>query len=468
MDKFAKKALSLVGIRPPRLVRRMPILPPGALFPLDNQRKERVEGTLAGASILCVAAGASTESQPINNMIRVAGGKILDSSSDRCSGIVLDARGVRSVHELTSLFTALRPRLPLLDRNGRLVVVSATQAGTSSGKPKDAVIAASSSSVAEAIHGFTKSVAKEIAHKGATANTLQLLTDASHGYSGFAGPLQFLLSSRSAFVTGQRIFVSPQSAAVPSTSETDLFNVSGKKILITGASRGIGECIARLLYAEGADLILLDHPAALQSLGETAEMLDAKLISLDVSDQDAPSTLLHFLQNSLGIDRLDAVVHNAGITRDKTFKNMSEANFQAVINVNLESISRMDELLYGNLLQPGSKAVYMSSISGIAGTFGQTNYSCSKAGVIGYVNGLAAASGAHGVGVNAIAPGFIETEMTAKIPFIKRTVGRYMNSLLQEGYPVDIAESVLFFTSCASDCVQGSTLRVCGGHIIGQ
>jgi 3-oxoacyl-[acyl-carrier protein] reductase len=317
------------------------------------------------------------------------------------------------------------------------------------------------------VHGFTKSIAKEVAHKGATANTLQL---PSSSKNGVAGPLQYLLSNRSAFVTGQRLVVSPSppSSSTPSLPESDLFSVSGKKVLITGAARGIGECIARLLHAEGADLILLDHPAALQSLGKTAEMLNAKLISLDISDKGSPSTLLHFLQSSLGIDRLDAAVHNAGITRDKTFKNMTEANFQAVINVNLESISRLDESLYGTLLQPGSKAVYMSSISGIAGTFGQTNYSCSKAGVIGYVNALASASAAHGVGVNAIAPGFIETEMTAKIPFVKRTVGRYMNSLLQEGYPVDIAEAVLFFISRASDTVQGNTLRVCGGHIIGQ
>ena len=125
-------------------------------------------------------------------------------------------------------------------------------------------------------------------------------------------------------------------------------------------------------------------------------------------------------------------------------------------------------MLFQHSLRPGSKSVYLSSTSGLAGNFGQSNYSCSKAGIIGYVEALGASVDHHGIGVNAIAPGFIETEMTKKIPFVTRNVGRHMNALLQGGYPIDIAEAALFLSSPAAVGVNGNTLRVCGLHVVGN
>ncbi len=168
----------------------------------------------------------------------------------------------------------------------------------------------------------------------------------------------------------------------------------------------------------------------------------------------------------------DIVIHNAGITRDKTFLRMNDTQWSSVLDVNLSSIIRIDEMLFcrsKNILSSRGRVVYLSSIAGIAGGFGQTNYSCSKAGVMGYVAARAAelSASASKIGVNAIAPGFIETEMTKAIPFMIRNIGRRMNALNQGGYPADIAETALFLSSEASRAMNGITLRVCGKHRVG-
>ena len=149
---------------------------------------------------------------------------------------------------------------------------------------------------------------------------------------------------------------------------------------------------------------------------------------------------------------------------------MSEDQFRTVLDVNLASIIRIDDLLLCHkkgVIGSGGRLVYLSSIAGIAGGFGQTNYSCSKAGVVGYVASRAAEVSSRGIGINAIAPGFIETEMTKAVPFFIRNVGRRMNALNQGGYPADIAEAALFLSSSASKSLNGVTIRVCGKHRVG-
>lgn len=203
--------------------------------------------------------------------------------------------------------------------------------------------------------------------------------------------------------------------------------------------------------------------------------LGGKYLPMDVTNERSPE-LLHqsisesFQPTSSNGSLLDIVVHNAGITRDKTFNKMKEDQFRSVIDVNLASILRLDEMLLcrKNLIMGhGSRLVYLSSIAGIAGGFGQTNYACSKAGVVGYVASRAKEVAAWGIGVNAIAPGFIETEMTKAIPFAIRNVGRRMNALNQGGYPADIAEAAVFLSSPASEALNGVTMRVCGKHRVG-
>jgi 3-oxoacyl-[acyl-carrier protein] reductase len=207
--------------------------------------------------------------------------------------------------------------------------------------------------------------------------------------------------------------------------------------------------------------------------------LGGSYLALDVTNEQSPDLLYESITKSFQPSAasagasgslVDAVVHNAGITRDKTFKGMSEDQFRTVLDVNLASIMRLDEMLLcrsRHVIGSGGRLVYLSSIAGIAGGFGQTNYSCSKAGVVGYVAARAADVSPWGIGVNAIAPGFIETEMTKAIPFAIRNIGRRMNALNQGGYPADIAEAALFLSSSASSALNGVTVRVCGKHRVG-
>ena len=156
----------------------------------------------------------------------------------------------------------------------------------------------------------------------------------------------------------------------------------------------------------------------------------------------------------------DIVVHNAGITRDRTLARMSGDEWDSVLAVNLESIERINEALVDV-----RRIVCVSSVSGIAGNRGQANYATSKAGVIGVVDDLAPRL--SGATINAVAPGFIETRMTAAMPLATREAGRRMNSLAQGGLPVDVAETVAWLASPGSAGVNGNVVRVCGQSLIG-
>ncbi|MEO6021239.1 MAG: SDR family oxidoreductase, partial [Knoellia sp.] len=164
----------------------------------------------------------------------------------------------------------------------------------------------------------------------------------------------------------------------------------------------------------------------------------------------------------------DIVVHNAGITRDKLLANTEADRWDSVLQVNLLSILRMNEALIP-AIRDGGHIVNVSSIAGIAGNRGQTNYAASKAGVIGMTQSLAADQAIldKGVTVNAVAPGFIETEMTAKVPFATREIGRLTNSLQQGGLPIDVAETIGYFAWDANRAVTGNVVRVCGQMLLG-
>jgi 3-oxoacyl-[acyl-carrier protein] reductase len=162
----------------------------------------------------------------------------------------------------------------------------------------------------------------------------------------------------------------------------------------------------------------------------------------------------------------DIVVHNAGITRDRTLARMSEDEWDSVLAVNLESIERITAALVDGLPR-GGRIVCVSSVSGIAGNRGQANYATSKAGVIGVVDELAPMLAQRQGTINAVAPGFIETRMTAAMPLATREAGRRMNSLAQGGLPVDVAETVAWLASPGSAGVNGNVVRVCGQSLIG-
>lgn len=163
----------------------------------------------------------------------------------------------------------------------------------------------------------------------------------------------------------------------------------------------------------------------------------------------------------------DVIVHNAGITRDKMLANMKPELWDLVININLSAIERVNEYLMNNQgINANGRIVCVSSISGIAGNLGQTNYAASKAGVIGVVK-MTAPFLQQGVTINAVAPGFIETQMTAAIPFTIREAGRRMNSMSQGGLPVDVAETIALFAATGSSGLNGNVVRVCGQSLPG-
>jgi 3-oxoacyl-[acyl-carrier protein] reductase len=237
--------------------------------------------------------------------------------------------------------------------------------------------------------------------------------------------------------------------------------------VVTGAARGIGASIARVMARDGASVVAVDVPAAGQSLAEVANEIGGTALQLDITAPDAAQRLIAHLRERHG--GVDVVVHNAGITRDKLLVNMDAARWNPVMAVNLQAQLDTTQALLDaeGLLGSGARVVCVSSQSGIAGNRGQTNYAASKAGVIGMVRAWAPAFAERGATINAVAPGFIVTEMTARMPFGTREIGSRINSLQQGGLPVDVAETIAWLAQPGSAGVNGQVVRVCGQSMLG-
>jgi 3-oxoacyl-[acyl-carrier protein] reductase len=242
--------------------------------------------------------------------------------------------------------------------------------------------------------------------------------------------------------------------------------LNGKVALVTGAARGIGAAIAEVLAREGAHVVGLDVAPMADELAAVTGRLGGSSLAADITDDDAPPVIAeHLLGHHGGVD---VVVHNAGVTRDKTLGRMTQEQWSKVVAINLTAPQRItEELLARDAIRRNGRIIGVSSISGIAGNAGQTNYSTSKAGVIGFVQAYAPALAKRGVTINAVAPGFIETQMTAAMPLAIREAGRRMNSLSQGGLPVDVAETVAWLAAPGSAGVSANVVRVCGQSLIG-
>ena len=370
---------------------------------------------------------------------------------ERFSALVFDATGMKSTEDLRAVYDFFHPTIKKLAAHGRVLVIGLSPASCR---------APAKAAAHQALEGFVRSVAKEVGKRGATAN---LVWQANGAEQALDSSVRFFLSARSAYVSGQVAKISKTAEITPADPAKPL---AGKVALVTGASRGIGASIAETLTRDGATVIGLDIPQAMEDLKSVTDAIGGKALGCDITDANAPTQIADFIKAHF--DGVDLVIHNAGITRDKTLGNMPEHFWDMTIAVNLTAEEHIDEeLMKQSLLRENGRIVCISSISGIAGNFGQTNYSTAKSGVIGYVEAMAKQV-KNGVTINAIAPGFIETQMTAAMPLTIREAGRRMNSLSQGGLPVDVAEAIAWYCNPASNGVNGNVVRVCGQSLIGK
>lgn len=361
--------------------------------------------------------------------------------------VIFDASGIQNSEDLIELHKFFNPISRQIQNSGRVIVIGLTPETAPTVKQAIAQ---------RALEGFVKSVGKEF-KKGIAADLILVDADAA---KNLESSLRFLISPRSAYVSGQVIHVSKANVVDVDWAKP----LAGKTALVTGASRGIGEAIAHVLARDGAHVICLDVPQQQADLDRVASEIGGSTLAIDITAADAGEKIKAAAAAQGG---LDVIVHNAGVTRDKTLANMKPEMWDLVININLSAAERINDYLLENKgLNANGRIVCVSSISGIAGNLGQTNYAASKAGVIGLVK-FTAPILKDGITINAVAPGFIETQMTAAIPFAIREAGRRMNSMSQGGQPVDVAETIALFAATASTGLNGNVVRVCGQSLLG-
>ncbi len=350
----------------------------------------------------------------------------------RVDALVFDATSLETAEDLRQAYDFLHPWARRVSQRVLVLV-----------RPQPSV-------VSKALESLVRSFSKELGRKGATANLVRIEPGAEDRAEAL---IRFLLSDRSAFVSGQPFLLR---SLAPAQKPSWTRPLDGKRALVTGSARGIGKATARRLVMEGAQVFVGDRPDDAELVEAVAAEIGGEAFLCDVTHEDAPQRVA-----DLG---LDIVVHNAGVTRDRTLGKMKPESWDLALAVNLLAPIRITEALD---LPVGGRVICLSSIAGIAGNAGQTNYSTSKAGLIGYVASKSAELAERGATINAIAPGFIETRMTAAIPVGIREAGRRLSSLSQGGLPLDIAEVVTFLASPGSSGLTGQVVRVCGQALIG-
>ncbi|GAA1747928.1 3-oxoacyl-ACP reductase [Luedemannella helvata] len=395
-------------------------------------------------------AGAGRAAGPARAVLTAAAVEVLPErgTAPTLAAIVYDATDLATPADLADVHAALHPAVRSLIPSGRVIVFSS---------PSESAPAAVATQ--QALEGFVRSLGKELG-RGSTA---QLVRVAPGAEGNLASTLRFLLSGRSAYVSGQVIDVGTGSAPIPADWNRPL---AGRVALVTGAAGGIGAATARVLARDGAHVVCLDVPAAGDELAAVANGVSGEATQLDLTAADAAERICDLF--AARHDGLDIVVHNAGVTRDRTLGRMGDAEWSQVIAVNLTAPERITQaLLDEKLVRSGGRIIGVSSIAGLAGNRGQTNYAASKAGVIGLVRGWAPVLADRGITVNAVAPGVIDTAMTARMPPMLREAARRMNSLAQAGLPVDVAETIAWLAAPATGGVTGNVVRVCGQSLLG-
>ncbi|MGE1083333.1 3-oxoacyl-ACP reductase [Pseudomonas shirazensis] len=364
----------------------------------------------------------------------------------KLKAVVFDASHLSDSDQLCQLREFFQPLLRSLAPSAHVVIL---------GRAPESLSDPLASVAQRALEGFSRSLGKEL-RNGATAQLLYVSEEADEQLEG---ALRFFLSPKSAFISGQVLRLQGCASQVQDWTRP----LAGRRALVTGAARGIGAAIAQTLARDGAEVILLDVPQARQDLEALAARLGGRALALDICASDAAEQLLAGLPEGI-----DIVVHNAGITRDKTLANMTPDYWDAVMAVNLKAPQVLTQaLLDAGALGDNARIILLASVSGIAGNRGQSNYAASKAGLIGLAQAWAPSLASRGASINAVAPGFIETHMTASMPMGLREAGRRLSSLGQGGRPEDVAEAVAWLSQPGSGAVTGQALRVCGQALMG-
>ena len=429
----------------------------GLPSPVKLERYERGQPVVTGAVLFGAAPGARLTGavaqvlEAIDAEVHTVYNPETTDEDQRFKALVFDASGIADSAQLREAYAFFHPTIRRVCSSGRVIVLGIL--------PDDAADPRQATAQA-ALEGLVRSIAKEV-RQGATA---QLVYVGQKAEDQIESTLRFYLSPKSAYVSGQVVRIG--ASALNADGMDWEHPQAGRFALVTGASRGIGRAIAQVLARDGAHVIGLDVPALERELEDTIGELGGSTLLLDITDEDAPKRIAdHLLEHHDGVD---VVVHNAGVTRDKTLGRMTQEQWHMVLSINLTAQERInEELLARKALRENGRIVCVSSMSGIAGNAGQTNYAASKAGVIGMVHAMAPEIGAKRATINAVAPGFIETQMTAAMPIATREAGRRMNSLAQGGLPVDVAETIAWYASPASGGLNGTVVRVCGQSLVG-
>ncbi len=241
--------------------------------------------------------------------------------------------------------------------------------------------------------------------------------------------------------------------------------LEGKVAVVTGAARGIGKAIAIRFAKQGADIAFTDLNRNDDMINLEKELADlgvkAKGYASDASDFDSAQKTVDSIIEDFG--KIDALINNAGITRDTLLMRMTEEQWDLVLKVNLKSVFNMTKACQKYMLKQRSGSIInMSSVVGVSGNAGQSNYSASKAGIIGFTKSVAKELGARNIRSNAVAPGFIITEMTAQIPEKAKEEWLKIIPMKRGGTPEDVADTCIFLASDLSAYVSGQVINVCG------
>ncbi len=302
---------------------------------------------------------------------RIGQATIYDETID---GLVLSCVGMQTIEDLEDLYTNIKNTVSKIKANGRVVIVS-----------KEDKTSVTTFTIQKSIDAFSRALSKEIGgKKGITVNQLKI-TNEEVTASAVVNASIFFLSDKSSFITGQVVDVSNANTDTLTSIEGLL---QGKIAIVTGGARGIGAAAARVLHREGATVIIVDVPQAADDAQALAAELNGDSYLLDISQATAAKELQKYIIEKYG--KLDILVNNAGITRDKTIAKMSIDQWRSVLNVNLKAVIQLTQIFIENGFSKDAKVVSLSSISGISGNVGQTNYSLTKAGVIGFSQALAA------------------------------------------------------------------------------